>query len=127
MVRDMMAMEAKFAAGPAMRRTNAAPGERPLSISERAMGIDPVAQTYIGTAMATIASMARSGRSPSASKKFSGTKRVMSAAMMRPTISHLPMLATMVWKPYTNVSLSLAANDFGRSSSMAAEMSQAPD
>ena len=91
--------DAKLAAGPAMRSTNAAPGDRPLSISESAIGIDPVAQTYIGIAMATTASIANKGRSPRAARKFSGTNMVIRAAITRPIISHLPMLATMVWKP----------------------------
>lgn len=40
--------EAIFVAGPAMSKTNAAPGETPLIISDSAMGIEPVAHIYIG-------------------------------------------------------------------------------
>jgi hypothetical protein len=36
---------AAFVAGPAIRKTIAAPGERPFSISTAAIGTDPVAQT----------------------------------------------------------------------------------
>ena len=53
-VREMTAIEAKLAAGPAISSTSAVPGESPFNMSDRAMGIDPVAQTYIGTATATI-------------------------------------------------------------------------
>ena len=38
-------------AGPAERKTKAAPALTPLSISPAAMGSEAVAQTYIGTAM----------------------------------------------------------------------------
>lgn len=54
-------IEAKFAAGPAMRRTKAAPGLSPLSISERAIGMEPVEHTYIGTATITTAIIDNNG------------------------------------------------------------------
>ena len=60
MVLPRIITEAKLAVGPAIRRTKATPGVSPLSISDIAMGIDPVAQTYMGIAtriMASIASM----------------------------------------------------------------------
>ena len=60
-VRPKMRMEAKLAAGPAISITNAIPGDKPLSISDKAIGIDPVAQTYIGTATSTTASIAKTG------------------------------------------------------------------
>ena len=41
-----------FVAGPAERKTKAAPAETPESMSPAAIGRDAVAQTYIGTAMA---------------------------------------------------------------------------
>ncbi len=40
-----------------MSITSAVPGERPLSMSDMAMGMEPVAQTYIGTATITTASI----------------------------------------------------------------------
>ena len=61
MVRDSIIMDAKLAAGPAMSSTNATPGLNPLSIRDIAMGIDPVAHTYMGTATSTIVTIAISG------------------------------------------------------------------
>lgn len=40
--------DARFVAGPAISNTKAAPGETPLTISDSAMGIEPVAHIYIG-------------------------------------------------------------------------------
>ena len=40
-----------FVAGPAMRKINAAPGEKPFAINAVAIGIDPVAHTYNGIAI----------------------------------------------------------------------------
>ena len=91
--------EAKFAAGPAISSTKAVPGESPLSTSDRAMGIEPVAQTYIGTAMTSTAIIDSSGLSPSAEKKSAGTYTVMIAAMMSPATSQPPMLPTRSMKP----------------------------
>ena len=53
-------MEAKLAAGPAISITKAMPGERPLSMRDRAIGMDPVAHIYIGIATITTAIMASS-------------------------------------------------------------------
>ena len=41
-------MEARLQAGPAISSTSAAPGVSPFSMSATAMGMLPVAQTYIG-------------------------------------------------------------------------------
>ena len=38
----------KFVAGPAIKKTNAAPMENPLEIIAKAIGIDAAAHTYIG-------------------------------------------------------------------------------
>ncbi len=75
------------------------PGESPLSISDIAMGIEPVAHTYIGTATATTASIASSGCSLRLRKRLSGTNTVIKAATTRPITSHLPTLATMSTSP----------------------------
>lgn len=53
--------EATLAAGPAMSSTNAQPGDMPLSTRAAAMGMEPVAQIYMGTAMSKITSMLSSG------------------------------------------------------------------
>ncbi len=60
-VRDSTITDAKLAAGPAISKTNATPGLRPLSISDIAIGIDPVAHTYMGTATSIMTPIARSG------------------------------------------------------------------
>ena len=91
--------EAKFAAGPAIRSTNATPGVRPLSISDNAIGIEPVAQIYIGTATATITSMASSGYALRERKRVSGTATVIMAAITSPITSHLPTDPTMSTMP----------------------------
>ena len=69
----MRVSEAKLTAGPAMSSTKAVPGESPLSMSERAMGMEPVAQTYMGMAMTKTKSMERAGRSANMAKKSAGT------------------------------------------------------
>ena len=42
-----------LAAGPAMSSTRPAPGVKPFAMSDTAIGIEPVAHTYIGMAMAS--------------------------------------------------------------------------
>jgi len=86
-------------AGPAISNTKATPGVRPFSISDRAMGMEPVAQIYMGTAITTTASMASRGYRARPTKRSSGTNTVMRAAMISPITSHLPMLSTMLMKP----------------------------
>ena len=44
----MIAIDEAFVAGPAIRNTNAAPGDIPFAISATAIGIDAVAHTYNG-------------------------------------------------------------------------------
>ncbi len=52
---------AAFVAGPAIRKIKPAPGVIPLSISDAAMGIEPVAHTYIGMEIMSIIGYANSG------------------------------------------------------------------
>ena len=87
----MTKMLAIFAAGPAMSRTRAAPGVRPFIIKATAMGMEPVAQTYIGMLMASTKSMDSHVLSAKIAKNSCGTKTVISPAMTRPITSHLPM------------------------------------
>ena len=54
-------IDAILQAGPAIRRTNAAPGERPFNIKAAAIGMEPVAQTYIGTETASTISIVSKG------------------------------------------------------------------
>ena len=46
-------------AGPAIKKMNTAPAVTPLPIKARAIGIDAVAQTYIGNDIKSIAKYAR--------------------------------------------------------------------
>jgi len=55
-----MLMVAAFVAGPASKNTSAAPGFRPLSINAAAMGVEEVAQTYMGIPVISMTSMDKS-------------------------------------------------------------------
>ena len=48
------AIEAALVAGPAARKTKATPGEKPFIIILSAIGIEAVAQTYIGTPISIV-------------------------------------------------------------------------
>ncbi len=98
-----------MAAGPAISRTKAAPGLSPFKTRDIAMGMEPVAQTYIGTATTIIASIASNGRSLSDTRNWSGTYTVISAATTNPMTSHLPTLATMSTNPYLTAAHNRAA------------------
>ncbi len=50
-------MVAALVAGPANKNTRAAPGFNPLRIRAAAMGVEDVAQTYMGIPAASITSM----------------------------------------------------------------------
>lgn len=52
-----MLMVAALVAGPASKNTSAAPGFRPLSIKAAAMGVEDVAQTYMGIPVISMTSM----------------------------------------------------------------------
>ena len=54
-----MFMVAALVAGPASKKTRAAPGFSPFSIRAAAMGVDDVAQTYMGIPAASMTSMDR--------------------------------------------------------------------
>ena len=49
--------EVIFVAGPARRKTRAAPGETPLRMRAAAIGVEAVAQIYIGIPMRSMKSM----------------------------------------------------------------------
>ena len=97
--REIKVKEAKLAAGPAISSTNAVPGESPLSTKERAMGMEPVAQTYIGMAIISTAIMESNGRLPNTEKKSAGTYTVIRAAIISPVTSQPPMLPTKSMNP----------------------------
>ena len=94
----MTSIEAELTAGPAISNTKAAPGVRPLAISDTAMGMEPVAQTYMGMATASTKSILSSLYSCSAASHSLGTVTVMSAAMSRPVTNHLPTSCIMSTK-----------------------------
>ena len=84
-------IEAMLHAGPAISNTNAAPGVSPLSISATAIGIDPVAQRYIGMAIASTSNIDAHVLPWNTEKRLSGTSTVIAPAAMMPITSHLPM------------------------------------
>ena len=63
------------------------------------MGIDPVAQRYIGTEMASTSSIEASVLSRKSVKALSGKASVITAATTMPTTSHLPMSSIISTKP----------------------------
>ena len=85
-------MEAKFTAGPAINITNAAPGESPFIINAAAMGMLPVEQIYIGTAIISITNICNRGCEPKLRKNSSGTATLINAANNRPTNNRNPIL-----------------------------------
>ena len=98
----MTSMLAMLAAGPAISSTSAEPGVSPFSIKATAMGMEPVAQMYMGMLMASTSSMDIHVLSAKMAKNESGTSTVMSAAMTRPTTSHFPMSSTISTKAYSS-------------------------
>ena len=80
-----------FTAGPAMSSTRAVPGDNSFSISATAIGIEPVAQMYIGSDRMMTNIMLSYGLSENDAKNVSGTNAVISPATINPTINHLPM------------------------------------
>ena len=95
----MSVNEAKFAAGPAISNTSAVPGDSPLIISDKAMGMEPVAHTYMGMAITSTVTIDNKGLLPMTAKKSAGTYTVISAAMTRPATSQPPMLPTRSMNP----------------------------
>lgn len=83
---DSINMEAIFVTGPVNKKTNALPNDRPLVISDRAIGIEAVEQIYIGSPTKTIASIAKMPElSPKLTNKSAGTKVAITLAKSRPT------------------------------------------
>ena len=55
----IVVIDTALMAGPVIRKTNAAPGDRPFIISAAAIGIAAVEQIYIGNPMSAIIGIAR--------------------------------------------------------------------
>ena len=86
-------------AGPAIRKTIAAPGDNPFSNSTAAMGMEPVAQTYRGIEASRISSMERYSLETVSTKKLSGMTTARRAAIRKPMISHLLISCSISTKP----------------------------
>ena len=111
-------MDARLQAGPAIKRTRAAPGVSPLSISATAIGMLPVAQTYIGIAIARTSSIEAKVLPWNMLNQDSGTRTVINPATSRPMASHFPMSPIISTKAYSNASTHLAENVFFSSTSL---------
>ncbi len=84
-------MVATLVAGPAIKNTSAAPGETPFINKTAAIGIEPVAQMYIGTEAAKTTRISNSPNPLKELKKSAGSKTEISAAIKNPRINHLPI------------------------------------
>ena len=80
-------MVAIFVAGPAVKKTKAAPGSKlPDKINPAAIGTEAVAHTYIGIERRAISNIADHPVIPWFWKKLSGIKRVIIPASSIPLI-----------------------------------------
>ena len=78
-------MEEALVAGPAIKNTNTAPAETPFAIRATAIGIDAVAQTYIGNDTASIImSITYELNEKYSAIKSGGIKMAIAAAMTSP-------------------------------------------
>ena len=84
-MRTITARAVMLVAGPASRKTRAAPGLTPLRIRAAAIGVDAVAQMYMGMPATSMSSMALSPPPRWREIRSSGTSTVMAAATARPT------------------------------------------
>src|SRR3989339_1998633 len=82
---------AAFDAGPAIKNTRAAPGDKPLSIKAAAIGTDEVEHTYIGMLISTIISIVPIPEEWYLTKKSAGIKAVINPAAKTPTKRDPPM------------------------------------
>lgn len=84
-------MDAMLVAGPAIRNTKAVPGDRPFIIKAVAIGIEPMAHTYMGIATNKTINMVIKGGRLREVKNESGTNTVIKAPIIKPKVSHFPM------------------------------------
>ena len=96
---------AAFVAGPAINKTNAAPGLIPFNIKIAAKGIEPVAQIYIGIDTAKIKSICMIGDRSKSTKKSSGIIDEIIAAKTNPMTNHFEISCINSTKPYLNTSI----------------------
>ena len=78
-------------AGPANKNTSTAPGDIPASRNPAAMGVEPVAQTYMGIPTNNISTITNQ-LSPHCNSQSEGTKASITAANAMPMTSHFRML-----------------------------------
>ncbi len=93
-------MVAALVAGPASRKTRAAPGLSPFNIKAAAMGVDDVAQTYIGIPAINMTSIDKNLWSLAQRVKSSGKKKVITPAIKIPTAKGLAISVNSSEKAY---------------------------
>ncbi len=86
-------------AGPAIIKTNAVPGDKPANINPAAIGVEAVAQMYMGIEIAIITNMAIKPL-PYEVKKLVGTNVLTKVANNKPTSNHLTKSSMSVEKAY---------------------------
>ena len=90
---------AELVAGPEIRKTSAAPGDRPAWIRPRAIGVEAVAQTYRGMPIAIAAIIGHRPLPRYDSSACGATTVAMSPEITTPKMSALPMSRGKVTKP----------------------------
>ena len=95
---------AAFVAGPAIRNTSMAPGDRPFNSNTAAIGTDAVAQIYKGMETTSIKIIPVRPVMLNSLKKLSGTATVIKDAIRSPIISHFAKSSTISMKAYLNIS-----------------------
>ena len=86
-----ISMLARLLAGPTIRSIRPAPGVRPFMISATAIGMEPVAQRYIGNTRTRTRSIDATVFPRKTVKNESGINAVIRPAMRRPITSHFPI------------------------------------
>ena len=93
--------------GPAINNTSAAPGDNPFIIKAAAIGMLPVEQTYIGTAIAKTINIVTIEGKFKLAKNESGIRTVINVPIIKPITNHLPIFCTKSIKLYLNNSTNL--------------------
>ena len=95
------AIDEALVAGPAIKNINAAPGVMPLAISTTAIGIDAVAQTYIGSDTASIiVYWIKLLEEKCSAINWGGIKIAIAAATTSPCVRGIAISAGKVKNPY---------------------------
>ena len=99
-------------AGPAKRKTRAAPGFNPFMIRAAATGVEEVAQTYMGIPTIIIVSMDIKGCSLARALKSSGKNQVIRPAINIPIINGLVISDKSSVKAYEIPVFNLTKKEF---------------